>query len=106
MKGLIAILILPLVLVGCAETSLPPCPTDTSVVWTNCFGTYTSPDGTQYVGEFKDGNYNGQGTLTFRYGQKYVGEWKDGKQNGQGTMTYPDGTVESGRWQDNDFLGP
>ena len=27
-------------------------------------GTYTWPDGEKYVGEFKDGEYDGQGTFT------------------------------------------
>ncbi|MHB8962059.1 MAG: hypothetical protein ACYC5K_02790 [Saccharofermentanales bacterium] len=28
----------------------------------------------------------------------YSGEWKDGQYNGQGTMTYADGTECSGVW--------
>jgi hypothetical protein len=38
-----------------------------------------SPYGEKYVGEFKDGEYHGQGTETFSDGRKYVGKWKDGK---------------------------
>ena len=34
---------------------------------------------TKYVGG-KDGTQNGQGTLTFPDGTKYVGEWKNGKE--------------------------
>ena len=43
----------------------------------NYQGTLTTPDGSKYVGEFKNGKYHGQGTLTFRDGDKYVGEFKD-----------------------------
>jgi len=36
-----------------------------------------------YVGEYKDGEINGQGTYTWSDGRKYVGEWKKGsKWNG------------------------
>jgi len=38
-----------------------------------------------YVGEWKNGKYNGQGTFTYPDGSKYVGEFKDGKSYGQGT---------------------
>ena len=55
-------------------------------------GTETYPDGSTYVGEFKDGKKYGQGTMTFPDGSKYVGEFKDGLPNGQGTLTSPDGS--------------
>ena len=41
-------------------------------------GSLTDPDGSKYVGEWKDGKYNGQGTITYPSGWKYVGEFKDG----------------------------
>ena len=53
----------------------------------------TFPDGSRYVGEFKDGKRHGQGTYTWYdpfnkdYENKYVGQWKDDKQSGQGTWT-------------------
>ena len=48
-------------------------------------------DGDKYVGEWKDGEENGQGTYTFTDGSKYVEEFKFGKRNGQGTYTFYDG---------------
>ena len=45
----------------------------------NGFGTYTSPDGASYVGEFKDGGYHGKGTYTFANGKVLSGIWADGK---------------------------
>lgn len=53
--------------------------------------TITYPNGDVYVGEFRDGQPNGQGTHTFGRGDYegdvYVGEFRDG--------FYPDLTVTS-----------
>ena len=48
---------------------------------------------------------NGQGTFTSPDGSNYVEVFKDGKKNGQGTYTFPDGRVWSGPWKDGEFLG-
>ena len=64
-------------------------------------GTYTHANGSKYVGEYKDGKINGQGTFTFANGNKYVGEYKDGKYNGQGIGTTADGNRQEGIWEDN-----
>jgi hypothetical protein len=102
-----------------AAQNLPPC----FLVWTDCIGTRSYDDGSQYVGQFKDDrrggqgtltwpdgeNYagwwwndlpNGQGTKTLPNGEKYVGEWRDGKPNGQGTYTWPDGQKYIGELRD------
>jgi len=63
-------------------------------------GTRTYPDGSKYLGEFKDGKPNGQGTFTFPDGSKYVGENKNGWKNGQGTYTLSDGTKYVGKFSD------
>ena len=47
----------------------------------------------QYVGQYKDGKYDGQGTLTFPDGRKYVGQFKDGKYNGHKIFPWASGTV-------------
>jgi basic membrane protein A len=86
---------------GWAQSSLPPCPKDVKAYWHNCFGTYTSPDGHKYEGEFKNNDYNGQGTQTFPDGHKYVGQFKDGNRNGQGTAIFPDGRKYVGEFKDN-----
>ena len=60
-----------------AQSSLPPCQPD-AYVWDRCIGTDTKPDGSKYVGQFRDGRYDGQGTFTYRDGT-YVGQFRDGK---------------------------
>jgi len=85
-------------------SDLPACPS--SGYFHNCFGTYTYSDGSKYVGEWKDGNLNGQGTLTYGpnskwAGDKYVGEFKDDKRHGQGTYTHSNGEKYVGGWKDN-----
>ncbi len=39
--------------------------------------THTFPDGSQYVGEYRDDKFHGQGTFIYPDGSKYVGEWKE-----------------------------
>jgi len=51
-------------------------------------GKDTYPDGTKYVGEYKDGKRHGQGTFTHTDGGKFVGEWKDGREHGQGALKW------------------
>ncbi len=74
-------------------------------------GEMTSPYGKKYIGEFKDGKYDGQGEMTYSHTvisegtriikyEKYVGQWKNGKKNGQGTMAYLYGRKYVGEWKD------
>ncbi len=81
--------LLPTAAVG--QSRLPPCPTVSSEKWDNCQGTKTFTGNwyTKYVGEFRNGNPNGQGTLTSATGSMiYVGNVKDGRAIGQGTLTF------------------
>ena len=64
-------------------------------------GSLTFPHGEKYVGEFKEGKYNGLGTETIPNGSKYEGEWKDGEFNGQGKYTFSNGESFVGSWKDN-----
>ncbi len=82
----------------------------------NGLGILIEPNGSKYVGSWKDGLKNGQGTFTSLftyknvqgtftslYGSKYVGEWKNGKKDGQGTITWPDGEKYEGEWKDSEM---
>jgi len=84
-----------------SEILKPACEGSYSTKWTRCIGTYTWTNGSKYVGEFIDGDFNGQGTFTFDNGDKYVGEWRDDKKNGQGTFTWPDGEKYVGEFKDD-----
>ena len=58
-------------------------------------GTHIWPDGTKYVGEWKEGVVNGQGTYTRTDGKKYEGIWKDYTLDSMGTLTTSDGKIYS-----------
>ena len=90
-----------------AAARLPPCPGSYRIAtWTNCFAELTNADGGTYVGEFKDGKFDGQGTYTFPDGQKYVGEWRDDRRSGHGTKYRADGTIlQSGIGENGVFVG-
>ena len=47
---------------------------------------------------------NGYGTFTWATGTKYVGELKDGKYDGWGILTRPDGTSQIGIWFNDNFV--
>ena len=86
------------------------CPSDPSVRWHNCVGTYTWSSGDQYVGEYKDDKRHGQGTYTYANGNQYVGAFKDNKRNGQGTYTWGQnseyaGDQYVGAWKDSKMHG-
>ena len=62
-------------------------------------GTWTTKDGEKYVGGWREGKFHGQGTHITGFGLKYEGGWKDGKQHGQGTETWNDGDKYVGRFK-------
>ncbi len=85
------------------SNALPKCKGDDVKKWTNCFGTkiYTGDDkylgdGAKYEGEWKDGQYHGQGNIIWSDGAVHVGNFEEGYQHGKGKFTLPDGMVEEG----------
>jgi hypothetical protein len=95
---LIAAAMSPTVAVG--QSRLPSCPNDRGVLRRNCQGAEIYPDGSKYVGEFKDGKEDGRGILTYPDGSRYVGEFKDDMKNGQGIYTAPNGAEFVGEFKD------
>ena len=57
----------------------------------NGYGTYIFPDGTKYVGEWKNDKFHGQGIYTLSDSNKYEGRFEDGDFFGQHTSTYAHG---------------
>lgn len=111
MKKLLSYLIFFLIVeAACAQTNLPACQgTDTSK-WSNCFGASTLSNRNKYVGEFKDGEFNGQGTFFYLAddywkGDRYVGEFRANKFSGLGTHYDANGTVvNQGIWVHSNFV--
>ena len=68
------------------------------------YGVYTWASGTIYDGWWADGTQNGEGTMRWEGGTTYTGQWVNGTQHGQGTMTYSNGYVESGTWENGKFV--
>mgnify|MGYP000390506158 FL=1 len=68
------------------------------------YGNYIHPDGTNYIGEYKDKRRHGNGTMIYPDGQKYSGEWKKNKRHGNGILTKLDGTTLAGEWKDDELI--
>jgi hypothetical protein len=108
---------------------LSQCPkSKPTYLWNNCVGTGRLGDTGIYVGEFRKGEFHGQGTMKYKDGSKYVGDWKNYewhglgsltlpeggsyvgeyknmKMHGRGTFTYSDGTKYVGEFKDNKYNG-
>jgi TonB family protein len=90
-----------------SSSNLPACQGIDVSSWTNCFGTQSYVKGHSYVGEFKDGMFEGQGTEYFVSGFKYVGQYKSGKRSGQGIHYKLDGSIlQSGSWLNDVLVKP
>ena len=58
-------------------------------------------NGDHYVGQVKDGQFNGKGVLTYKTGAKYQGEFANSKRHGQGiTMQLNGNSFEGGYLND------
>ena len=73
------------------ETSLPSCEGTDYTKWTNCYGEFKFPRNT-YKGEWKDGQFHGQGVLKEAWGGIYVGSFKNNLADGFGKQVEKDGT--------------
>ena len=74
------------------QSNLPACRGRDVSRWSNCTGEETLSGHSQYKGEFLNGKRHGFGVMNVLHpdfkGDKYVGEYKDGERNGQGTYYF------------------
>ncbi len=89
---------------------LPPCPSNQTAGYHNCFGTYINADGEKYVGDFLNNMYHGKGTFTHANGNKYVGDWRFNIKNGWATYYFLandqfKGDIYTGEYKDGKFHG-
>jgi len=110
MKIIFQLLILLMIGSSYAQSNLPACQGTDISRWDNCFGTSIEANGNKYVGEFKDGQYNGKATYYWLVdnhtkGDIDVSEWKNGKRNGQVAITYADGAKYVGEFKDDKYHG-
>ena len=96
------------------STSLSYCRGNDPVVWNNCIGTYTYPNGNKYTGEYRNGQRDGKGTMYIvakgvsnkdyigsNVPSTYVGEFRNGRLNGHGVWTTQNGDRFEGTFVDN-----
>jgi len=61
-------------------------------------GYYDYPDGSRWIGEFKNGYPNGKGTCYYADGNRYEGQWVNNAPNGEGIMYFASGRVYGAVW--------
>ena len=69
-------------------------------------GTYESPDGSTYTGDWESSLPHGFGVMIYSNGDCYEGNWKAGERQGSGSMQYSDGQKYSGPWNKDERVYP
>ena len=105
MKAFYALILVLLASTAYGQSNLPACQGSDASKWSNCFGSWTASDCDKYVGEWKDGKFNGQGVYIFINGNKYIGEFIVGNLQGLGILFYKDGrNPDSGMFQNGKLV--
>eukprot|EP01087_Luapelamoeba_hula_P022354 TRINITY_DN797_c3_g1_i2.p1 TRINITY_DN797_c3_g1~~TRINITY_DN797_c3_g1_i2.p1 ORF type:complete len:624 (+),score=131.67 TRINITY_DN797_c3_g1_i2:102-1973(+) len=73
-------------------------------LWTG-EGVCSYGDGSAYQGQWVNGAREGLGVMTYSDGRKFDGLWKQGKRNGRGTLTWPSGAQFKGEWCGDEITG-
>lgn len=79
-----------------SKDELPDC---TSGDCADGIGVYAYGDGSKWVGEFINGQPNGEGTCYYANGDKYVGNWERHAPHGEGIMYYANQRVLGAIWE-------
>ncbi|MCC7503685.1 MAG: caspase family protein [Saprospiraceae bacterium] len=61
-------------------------------------GYYDYPDGSRWIGEFKNGVPHGEGVCFYANGDRYEGAWANNAPYGEGVMHYANGRVYGAVW--------
>ncbi len=61
-------------------------------------GYFDYPDGSRWIGAFKDGYPAGNGVCFYSNGDRYEGEWANNAPNGEGIMYFASGRVYGAVW--------
>ncbi|TNV81167.1 hypothetical protein FGO68_gene8666 [Halteria grandinella] len=69
-------------------------------------GRMTVEDGAEYIGEWKESKFHGQGILKKRNGWSYFGTWKENDKHGEGIQTETNGDYYQGLWSENEKVQP
>lgn len=89
-----------------AQGQLPPCPRHRSENrWDMCFGTAGDYGGARYVGEFRNGDWNGLGVYSYPNGDRLIGEFRSGSFTGQGTYSWANGDRHVGEFRRGQRVG-
>lgn len=70
----------------------------TSVYCRSGKGYFDYPDGSRWVGEFKEGYPEGKGVCYYANGDRYEGEWARNAPHGDGVMRFASGRVYGATW--------
>ncbi|MEQ1746670.1 MAG: caspase family protein [Saprospiraceae bacterium] len=70
----------------------------TSIYCRSGSGYYRYPDGSLWIGEFKEGVPAGKGTCYYASGERYEGQWAGGAPNGPGVLYTTDGRANGAVW--------
>jgi hypothetical protein len=89
------------------QSNLPTCKGNrtTSNPWNNCYGKVVMLGGEETAGEWRNGKLNGKGTHRFPDGSIFVGEFKDNNKNGLWTEYSKAGAVvRETKWDNGNLV--
>lgn len=69
------------------------------------FGMQLWPDGSKYIGYWKNDKADGKGRLIHHDGDVYIGDWKDDMTHGYGEYTDASGMKYKGQWRNDQQEG-
>ena len=87
------------------ESSNDFCPSNETLDWNDCIGSYTFDNGSTYAGYWRDNQRHGLGVIKYSNGDNYAGVWDDNSFHGQGVYTFSDGDRHAGKYVNGNMNG-